>query len=60
MLIQDLTIIDIATGEVLRDLTLDPTRDDQPSGQEPYQRTHAVRDHQLPMSQDHMSAPEGT
>jgi hypothetical protein len=29
----DIRIIDTATGELLRHLTLDPTRDDQPTGQ---------------------------
>jgi hypothetical protein len=37
MLIRDLHIrvINAATGELLRELTLDPTRDYQPTGQPP-------------------------
>jgi len=37
MLVQDLHIrvINAATGELLRDLTLDPTRDYQPTGRPP-------------------------
>lgn len=31
----DITIIDIATGEILRELTLDPTRDYQATGRPP-------------------------
>jgi hypothetical protein len=29
------TIIDAATGEVLRELTIDPTKDYQPTGKRP-------------------------
>jgi hypothetical protein len=37
MLVQDLhvRVIDAATGELLRDLTIDPTRDYQPTGRPP-------------------------
>ena len=31
----DIRIIDAATGELLRDLTLDPARDYQPTGRPP-------------------------
>ena len=31
----DITIIDLTTGEILRELTLDPTRDYQPTGKPP-------------------------
>jgi hypothetical protein len=37
LLVQDLDVrvIDAATGELLRELTLDPTRDYQPTGRPP-------------------------
>ena len=40
MLIQDLDVrvIDAATGELLRELTIDPTRDYQPTGNDRYPR----------------------
>jgi hypothetical protein len=39
-LVQDLNvrIIDAATGELLRELTIDPTRDYQPTGKNRYAR----------------------
>jgi transposase InsO family protein len=45
MLIQDLhvRVIDAATGELLRDLTLDPGRDYQPTGQPPGPKPKASR-----------------
>ena len=45
MLIQDLHIrvIDAATGELLRDLTLDPSRDYQPTGRPPGPKPQATR-----------------
>jgi transposase InsO family protein len=45
LLIQDLEIrvINAATGELLRDLTLDPTRDYQPTGQPPGPKSQTPR-----------------
>ena len=40
MLVQDLhvRVVDAATGELLRELTIDPDRDYQPSGKDRYAR----------------------
>jgi hypothetical protein len=45
LLVQDLDIrvVDTATGEVLRELTLDPTRDYQPTGKPPGPTKHKTR-----------------
>jgi hypothetical protein len=45
LLVQDLNIreINAATGELLRDLTLDPTRNYQPTGQPPGPKSKTPR-----------------
>ena len=42
LLVQDLdiSIVDAATGELLRELTIDPTRDYQPTGRPPGPTRH--------------------
>ncbi|WP_221740344.1 hypothetical protein [Mycolicibacter terrae] len=39
----DVRIIDATTGELLRELTIDPTRDYQPTGKDRYARWHQKR-----------------
>nr|WP_245921199.1 integrase core domain-containing protein [Brachybacterium timonense] len=46
----DIKIINAATGEILRELTIDPTRDYQPQTQKKKARTHETRVRAIPMS----------
>lgn len=46
----DIKIINAITGEILRELTIDPTRDYQPQTQKKKARTHETRVRAIPMS----------
>lgn len=46
----DIKIIHAITGEILRELTIDPTRDYQPKTQKKKARTHETRVRAIPMS----------
>lgn len=46
----DIKIINAATGEILRELTIDPTRDYQPQTRQKKTRTRETRVQAIPMS----------